>query len=43
MYKLIWKGEVVDVAETRKEAKYLQQEYNMAYKGGVTIVKSKSK
>jgi len=40
MYKLIWKGEVIeeDIA-TREEAEYLQGEYTMAYKGTVTIKK----
>tara|TARA_R110000824_G_scaffold91625_1_gene222822 strand:+ start:373 stop:501 length:129 start_codon:yes stop_codon:yes gene_type:complete len=36
-YKLIWKGEEIDTAETRKEAVYLQNEYNIAYGGGVSI------
>ena len=36
-YKLIWKGEEIDTAETKKEAIYLQNEYNLAYGGGVII------
>ncbi len=40
MYRLIWKGEVIeDKIKTRYEAEYLQAEYNMAYNGGVTIEK----
>jgi hypothetical protein len=37
MYILIWKGEEIDTADTRKEAIYLQREYQMAYGGIVTI------
>lgn len=38
MFKLVWKGEVIeDEIETRKEALYLQGEYNLAFKGGVSI------
>ena len=37
MYKLIWKNEIIDEADTLKEAQYLQGEYNMAYGGGVSI------
>jgi len=36
-YKLIWKGEVIDEADDLKTAQYLQGEYNLAHKGGVTI------
>ena len=42
MYILIWKGEEIDTAETRKEAIYLQREYQMAYGGVVTIKIKKS-
>jgi hypothetical protein len=41
MYKLIWKGEEIDTADTMKEAIYLQREYQMAYGGVVTIKKSR--
>jgi hypothetical protein len=38
MYKLIWKGEVIEEEiKTKEEARYLQTEYNMAYGGGVCI------
>ena len=40
MYKLIWKGEEIDSAETMEEANYLQREYQMAYGGIVTIKKT---
>ena len=36
-FKLFWKGEEIDTAETRKEAEYLRGEYNLAFGGGVTI------
>jgi len=35
--KLIWKNEEIDTAKDLTEARYLQQEYNMAYGGGVTL------
>lgn len=42
MFQLIWKDEVIeDDISTRREAIYLQGEYNMAYGGGVTINKQK--
>ena len=31
IYELIYKGEVIDEAETAKEAGTLQMEYNMAF------------
>ena len=37
VFILVWKGEEIDEFETRKEAKAMQVEYNMAYGGGVTI------
>jgi|TARA_X000000950_G_scaffold289078_1_gene409596 hypothetical protein len=40
MFDLIWKGEVVDSFSTREEAEKMKVEYDMAYGGGVTIVKS---
>lgn len=39
MYELIWKGEVIDTADTLKEAQYLQGEYRLAYGGQVIIKK----
>lgn len=40
MYLLIWKGEVIDEADSLKEARYLQKEYEMAYGGQVSIRKA---
>ena len=40
MYSLIWNNEVIDEAEDLQTAQYLQQEYNLAYRGGVTIIKT---
>jgi hypothetical protein len=37
VYALIWKGEEIDTAETRQDARYLLGEYNLAYGGGVTL------
>lgn len=37
MYQLWWKGEMVDECDTYREATYLLNEYNSAYRGGVTI------
>ena len=31
MFELIYNTEVIDTAETKKEAQYLQGEYNMAF------------
>ena len=39
-YKLIWKGEVIDEAENLETSQYLQTEYNLAFKGGVIIIKN---
>lgn len=39
MFELIWNKEVIDTAETRKEAKNLQVEYIMAFNDIVTIRK----
>jgi len=41
MYELVWNKEVIDTAETRKEARYLREEYTMAYGGIVSIRKYK--
>ena len=39
MYELIWNNEVIDTAENHKEALYLKKEYEIAFKGSVTIKK----
>lgn len=42
MYKLVWKGEVIESdIETKEEAVYLQREYIIAYGGTVKIVKQR--
>jgi len=38
MYKLYWKGELIDEFETRSEALEMMREYNLAYGGGVVMV-----
>lgn len=38
-YKLIWKGEEIDTADTKEEAEYLRGEYIMVYGGNVQIKK----
>jgi hypothetical protein len=43
IYILFWNGEEIDEAETRADALYLKQEYNIAYRGGVTIKKRRVK
>ncbi len=40
-FELWWKGECIDTADTAKEARYLQTEYALAYKGAVTVKKVK--
>ena len=38
MFYLMWKGEIIeDDIDTIEEAEYLLGEYNLAYKGGVTV------
>ena len=37
MFKLVWKGEVIDEFDTRDEAEAMRAEYNLAFGGGVTI------
>ena len=37
LYKLVWNGEVIEGNLSIDEAKYLKGEYNLKYKGGVTI------
>ena len=41
-YILKWKGETIDETNSQANAKYLQAEYNLAYKGGVSIIKTQS-
>ena len=36
-YPLFWKGEEIDAGVSRKDARYLLKEYNMAYAGGVSL------
>jgi len=36
-YKLYWCGEVIDETDNFDKAKCLLIEYNLAYRGGVTI------
>ncbi len=36
-YKLVWNGEIIEHDLTKEDADYLQGEYNIAFKGGVTI------
>jgi len=38
-YILKWKGEEIDEAKDEEEAEYLRNEYNMAYGGGVSIIR----
>ena len=37
-YRLIWKNEVIDSFDSRKEAEAMAREYAMAYGGGVAVV-----
>jgi len=37
MYKLIWKKEVIDEVIDKDEADMLMKEYNISFKGGVTM------
>ena len=41
MYELVWQREVIDEAETKEEAEYLKGEYQIAYKGYVSVRKVK--
>ena len=41
MYKLIWKGEVIEEGLLMNEAIKLQREYEMAYKSTVRIQKER--
>lgn len=41
IFTLIWNKEEIDTAETKQEAHYLQKEYTMAYKGAVSIKRTR--
>ena len=47
MFEVVWKSrygvEVVDEAETRKDAEYLKREYQMAFREGRVFVRQRSK
>ena len=44
MYYLVWRREVIeDDIATKEEAKYLQQEYSLAYGGTVVIKKHRQR
>lgn len=43
IYILFYQGEEIDNAENRAIAKYLLNEYNIAFRGGVTIKKKRVK
>lgn len=43
IYILMWNGEEIDETESRADARYLKQEYNTAFRGGVTIKKRRVK
>jgi len=38
-YDIIWKGEIIDTADTKKEALFLKKEYSLAFKSGSIIIK----
>ena len=41
MFKLMWKGEEIDNFDTKAEARAMQAEYNIAFGGGVSIVRDR--
>ena len=41
VYCIMFQGEVVDETDDRQNARYLLKEYNMAFKGGCSIKKTK--
>ena len=43
MYFIIWNNEEVDEFETRKEAREMLKEYNMAYGGGCEMKRKRVK
>lgn len=43
VFELWWNGECVDSTEKWTEAKYLRQEYNLAFNGGCSIRKRREK
>jgi len=38
-YDIIWKDEIIDTADTKKEALFLKKEYSLAFKSGSIIIK----
>ncbi len=43
-YKLVWRGEIIEEdIQDFEEAKRLRTEYNIAFGGGVTLRKQRSK
>lgn len=43
VWRIIWQGEIVDETDTRKDAIYLRNEYNLAYGGGCTIKRGRER
>lgn len=43
IYILFWNGEQIDETENKNDAVYLKNEYNTAFRGGVTIKKRRIK
>ena len=43
VYVLYWNGEKIDTAETLKECRFLVQEHNLAYGGGVSFKRGREK
>ena len=41
VYCIMFQGEVVDETDDRQNARYLLKEYNMAFKGGCSIKKTR--
>lgn len=41
MYEIVWKGEVIDTADLKHEAEYLQKQYQIAYRNPLVIVRKK--
>tara|TARA_R110000765_G_scaffold322022_2_gene413892 strand:+ start:387 stop:530 length:144 start_codon:yes stop_codon:yes gene_type:complete len=38
-YNIIWKGEIVDTADTKKEALFLKKEYSLAFHSSNITIK----
>lgn len=47
MFEVVWESrfgtEVVDEAETKREAEYLKREYQMAFREGRVFIRQRSK